>query len=333
MPDPGEPSESVPDPYRVAVVLVPNFSLMAYASTVEPLRAANRQSGRVLYRWRNYSTHGGVVTASNRLDVLTERLDPWVEPRPEMVVVCAGVGGELYRDRELEAALRQLARHGCLMVGVSMGSFILAHAGLLEGHRCTVHWEMLDAFTQAFPHLRVENRLYTIDRTRITCAGGTAAIDLMLELIGRHHGRALAARVADEFVHGQLREADDPQRLDVRYRHGIHHPQLIAAVRIMEETLSYPIPKTEIADRVGLSARQLERLFKQHFGLSPSRFYLRLRLERARRLLRQTPMPVTEVAFACGFETASHFAKCYREMFGVRPSEERRQLEEAYAPA
>ncbi len=325
--------EPPPVPYRVAVVLIPNFSLMAYASTVEPLRAANRQSGRTLYAWRNFSTAGGVVTASNRLDVLTERLDPWAEPRPEMVVVCAGIGGELYRDRELEAALRQLARHGCVMVGVSMGSFVLAHAGLLEGHRCTVHWEMRDAFVQAFPHLQVENRLFTIDRDRITCAGGTAAIDLMLELIGRQHGRGLAARVADEFVHGQLRNADEPQRLDIRHRHGIHHPQLIDAVRLMESTLAYPLPKAEIAARVGISARQLERLFKQHLGLSPSRFYLKLRLERARRLLRQTPMSVTEVAFACGFETASHFARCYREAFGVRPSEERRQFEEEYAVA
>lgn len=324
MTDPAAPAAAADEPWRVAAVLVPNFSLMAYASTIEPLRAANYVTGRQLYSWRNLSSSGGVVTASNHLDVLTEPIAGATDPLPHMVVVCGGIDTDRHRDRHLEAELRRLARGGTVIAAVSTGSFVLARAGLLDGYRCTVHWECMDAFVQAFPQLTVENRLFVIDGPRITCAGASAAIDLMLELLRRRHGETLSAQVAEQFVHGRGREADTAQRLDARYRYGVRHPQLSRAIALMEQTLAFPLPKREIAARVGISARQLERLFKQELGRSPSRFYMALRLERARRLLRQTAMSVTEVAFACGFETASHFAKCYKEAFGERPSRERR---------
>lgn len=312
------------EPWRVAAVLVPNFSLMAYASTIEPLRAANYVAGRELYSWRTLSSSGGVVTSSSGLDVLTEPISQATDPPPQLVVVCGGMDTDRHRDRHLEAELRRLARSGCIVGAVSTGSFVLARAGLLDGFRCTVHWECMDAFAQAFPELRVENRLYVIDGPRITCAGASAAIDLMLEILRRRHGEQLSAQVAEQFVHGRGRDAEAAQRLDARYRYGVRHPQLVRAIALMEQTLAFPLPKREIAGRIGISPRQLERLFKQELGQSPSRFYMALRLQRARRLLRQTPMSVTEVAFACGFETASHFAKCYKEVFGERPSRERR---------
>ncbi len=320
-------------PERVAIVLVPGFSLMAYASTLEPLRAANRIAEAELYAWTSWSMAGGPLRASNEVQVLTEPLDPTVDPVPDLVMVCAGIGGERYRDRHLEAALRLLARRGARIGAVSTGSFILARAGLLEGYRCTVHWEYIEAFERAFPHIEVVRGLYVIDRDRLTCAGGTAPIDLMLELLRRRHGGELAARVTDEFVYGRGREADEPQRLAPAFRHRIHHPALVKAVEIMERNLERPLSTAAVARRTGLSARQLERLFKKHVGRSPARFYLDLRLERARRLLRGSTLSITEVAFACGFETVSHFARCYRARFGLRPSEERREAATAAAAA
>lgn len=314
-------------PYNIGVVLVPGFSLMAFASTFEPLRTANTLSETDLYRWQMLSAEGGLVPASAGLQVMTERIESASPECPNLVVVCAGVGGDKYRSQVLEGALRRFARHGVAIAAVSTASFVLAHAGLLNGRPCTIHWDYMDAFLEAFPELDVRSNLYVIDGDRITCAGGSAALDLMLQLIRQHHGDALAQKVSDQFVHGQLRDPEDQQRQDIRHRYGIVHPLLIQAVGIMEETIEDPVPKFEIARLVGISMRQLERLFKHNIGVSPSRFYLTTRLDRARKLLRHTSMPITEVAFACGFETASHFAKCYRDYFKMRPSDDRQPSE------
>ncbi|MEO1020650.1 MAG: GlxA family transcriptional regulator, partial [Pseudomonadota bacterium] len=302
-------------------------SLMAFASTFEPLRTANTLSDVDLYSWQMLSAEGGLVPASAGLQVMTERTEAATPECPDLVVVCAGVGGDKYRSPALEGALRRFARHGVAIAAVSTGSFILARAGLLNDRPCTIHWDYMDAFVEAFPELDVRSNLFIIDGDRITCAGGSAALDLMLQLIRMHHGDTLAQKVSDQFVHGQVRDAEDQQRQDIRHRYSIVHPLLIQAVGIMEETIEDPVPKSEISRRVGISMRQLERLFKHNIGVSPSRFYLTTRLERARKLLRHTSLPITEVAFASGFETASHFAKCYRDYFNMRPSDDRQPAE------
>jgi transcriptional regulator GlxA family with amidase domain len=211
-----------------------------------------------------------------------------------------------------------------MLGSVSNGGYLLAEAGLLDGYRCTVHWENLEAFSGRYAHAEVTGRLFEIDRDRVTCAGGTAALDMMLHRIAADHGHAIAGAVAEQLVHAGARDADKPQRMDVRQRLGVSHPKLLQAVRLMEQTLDEPLPTAELAKEVGVSPRQLERLFKLHLGCTPSRYYVEARLRRGQALLRQTSMSVLEVALACGFASASHFARSYRAFFGRPPRAERR---------
>ncbi|MEK9752275.1 MAG: GlxA family transcriptional regulator, partial [Rhodospirillaceae bacterium] len=192
-------------------------------------------------------------------------------------------------------------------------------------YRCTIHWENIPAFVEAFPDVEVSSELFTIDRNRYTCAGGTSAIDLMLNLISTQVGAEVAATVSDELMHHRIRDGSEGQRMDLRSRSGIAHPKLLAVVAAMEENIEVPLSCADLAVKVGLSTRQLERLFRTYLGVPPTRYYLRMRLERARFLLRQTSLPIFDVALATGFISASHFSKCFREQFGAPPSGERRR--------
>lgn len=296
---------------------------MAFSSLIEPMRNANLRSGQSLYRWRLLSVRGGPVHASAGVSVDTMPLGSVAQPLPDTLLVCGGLETEHYRDRELEAFLRRLARHGVVVGAVSTGSWLLAHAGLLDDRPCTVHWAYVDAFREAFPELDVQEQIFLHDGERVTCAGGTAALDLMLAIIREDHGAHLANRVSENFIHGFPREAHAGQRMDVHVRLGLQHPSLVRAVEIMENALEQPLAKASVAHQCGVSLRQLERLFKRYLGMSPARFYMQLRLNKARKLLRQTTLPVTEVYLACGFQTGSHFSKCYRDAFACRPSDER----------
>jgi len=308
---------------RVAFLVVPNFSMAAFTATIEPLRLANYTTGSTLYEWEILSRDGGAVTASNGVRVLADR-GIAEAPHLDNVVVCSGIGAHTYNDPALFGWLRRWAREGAHVGAICTGAHILAHAGLLNGYRCTVHWENLESFREQFPDLDVRPELFEIDRDRFTCAGGFAASDMMLNEIGRRHGGEIAAAVSEQFMHERIREGHDNQRLPLQARLRISHPKLIQAIAEMERNVEEALTREEIAERVGLSRRQLERLFRRYLNTSPARYYLRLRLERARLLLSQTTMPVTEIAFACGFTSASHFSKCYRDMFGRTPRDERR---------
>lgn len=306
----------------VAFVLVPRFSMIAFTSAIEPLRVANLVSGKSLYRWRTVAVGGEVVRASNDVPVVPdESLDGERGP-PSAVVVCAGLGVETWRDASLEAWLRRMARRGVPVGGICTGSLVLAQARLLDGYRCTIHWQNMESFAERFPDHDITATLFEVDRDRFTCSGGTAPIDLMLHLIAAEHGRDLAVAVADQMVHS-IRPQADPQRLSLRYRTGIRNAKLLAAIAHMEAHLELQASADDIAEAVGLSTRQLERLFRNHLRKAPSRYYLELRLRRARLLLTQTSMPILQVAVACGFTSASHFARCYRSVFGHAPRLER----------
>jgi transcriptional regulator GlxA family with amidase domain len=219
--------------------------------------------------------------------------------------------------------LRRLDRQGLVIGGVSLGSYLLARAGLLAGYRSTVHWENLAAFAEEFPDLEVTNELFEIDRNRFTCSGGIAALDLMLDLIARQHGRDLAKAVSEQFIQERIRDRHDRQRMALPARLGVRHPKLLEVVRRMEESAEEPIARARLAAGVGLSSRQLERMFRRYLDRTPTRYYLELRLARARLLLLQTELPVLEVALACGFVSASHFSKCYRDVYGCTPRDQR----------
>ena len=302
--------------------LVPKFSMLTFTSGIEPLRSANRLAGQELYAWRLFSENGGAVAASNDIELLTEG-DIEEPGRLDHLIVVAGLNVENYQDKRLFAGLRRLERRGCRIGALSTGSYILARAGLLEGYRCTIHWENLAGFQEVFSHLDITGELYEIDRNRITCSGGTAALDLMLSIIALAHGRDLATQVAEQFIHERIRDQRDQQRMGLRSRLGISHPKLLQVIALMEENLEEPVPRSELARRAGMSTRQLERLFRKYLSRTPTRYYLELRLYRARTLLAQTSMSVLDVALACGFVSASHFSKCYREFFDRTPREER----------
>jgi transcriptional regulator GlxA family with amidase domain len=323
--DPERPATSAAADF--AFVIIPRFSMMAFASAIEPLRIANRLSGRELYGWQVVSVTGGPVRASNGVLMMTDQTlaDVAIRPgrRAPTVVVCSGLGAEHVRDPQLFAWLRRADRTGAAIGALCTGAYLLARAGLLDGHRCTIHWENLPAFREDFPDIPVQADLFEVDRNRLTCSGGTAALDMMLHLIATEHGRELASKVSEQCIVDRIRSSFDHQRMPYRVRHGIHHPKLIGAIELMEANVEEPIDQDTLAGYVGLSRRQLERLFSKHLGRTPAQYYLELRLERARHLLYQTTMPIMDVAFACGFVSASHFSTCYRQMYGKTPRAER----------
>jgi AraC family transcriptional regulator, glycine betaine-responsive activator len=319
-------------PASVGFVLVPNFSMIAFASALEPLRLANRVAGTEIFAWRTYSLDGLPVTASNGVSVAADATYGDLRPSSD-ILVCGGIDIQKFDHGPLIARLRKLAAQGVALGAVCTGPYVLAKAGLLNGYRCTIHWENFDSFREEFPDLKVTQELYEIDRNRFTCAGGTAAIDMMLRLISAKCDPRVPALVTDELIHHRMRESNERQRMELRSRLGVAHPKLLAVVAEMERRLEQPASCTQLARTVSLSPRQLERLFQKYIDSTPTRYYLTIRLERARHLLLQTSIPILSVGIACGFVSASHFSKCYSEHFKRTPSEERKGKRTASVPA
>jgi transcriptional regulator GlxA family with amidase domain len=308
--------------HTIGFLLTPEFSMIAFTSSLEPLRLANRVSGQNLFAWRIYSPDGAPVMASNGVRVEVNGSFADVGPMPE-IIVCAGVDVHRHDHTALMARLRRLSFYGVSLGAVCTGTYILAKAGLLDGFRCTIHWENYNAFREEFPEIEVTQELFEIDRNRFTCAGGTAAIDMMLSLISEKKGSEIAALVTDELIHHRMREANERQRMELRARLGVANTKILTVAELMERHLEEPLSCSALAKRAGLSPRQLERLFRKYVGETPTRYYLGLRLDRARQLLLQTSMPILAVGLACGFVSASHFSSSYSQYFGRTPSEER----------
>jgi len=319
----------VEDNRRIVFFLVENFSMMAFATAIEPLRIANRMLGREFYSWRVASLDGGPVEASNGVAVGTqsslkdERSNLTSSRRPHNVFLCSGIRVEEASDRSLFAYIRENKNSGVTVGGLCTAAFLLAAAGLLNNKRCAIHWENLPGFTEHFPEVDVYADLYEMDGNIWTCAGGTASLDMMLSMIEADLGEDLVNRVCEQALTDRVRNPHDRQRLPLRARLGIQNVKVLSIIEYMEANIAEPLQLIDIADYVGLSRRQIERLFQQHMGRSPARYYLEIRLDRARHLLIQTTMPVVDVAIACGFISASHFSKCYREMYGKSPLQER----------
>jgi transcriptional regulator GlxA family with amidase domain len=312
-------------PYTVGFYLVPEFPMMAFAAAIEPLRAANRLTGERLYDWRLFTRDGSPARPSNGLALAAAGsiLDA---NGMDLMLVCAGTRDAGRGEKDVLQWLRQIARSGAAVGGISLGAYALAHAGLLDGRRCTLHWENLAAFAEQFPRIRTTADIFVIDGDRFTCSGGTAALDMMLELITARDGRALANDVSEQFIHPRIRGARDQQRMAIQSRLGVANEKLAAAIGIMETPTDEASDVWEIAARVSLSPRQLERLFARYLHKSPSRYYLEVRLDRARNLLLETTKPILDIAVACGFASASHFSRCYRMVYGHQPSAERAVL-------
>ncbi|MBA5779350.1 GlxA family transcriptional regulator [Stappia sp. F7233] len=309
--------------HRVALILLDRFSMIAFSSTIEPLRLANRVLGESFYEWKTYSVDGGEVEASNGCRVSVDASMQDLEDA-DITLVCAGIDVErIPLNKELGTKLRKLNARGRTYGAVCTGSYVLARYNLLEGRRCTIHWENLRSFREEFPDVEVTGDIYAIDRNCITCAGGMAALDMMLRMIAIRHGAHLAHEIAEVALYQNIRSGESAQRHDLETRTGIANIKILDAIRIMDMHIEDPLSCQQLALTVNLSPRQLERLFRRHFDCTPGQYYLKLRLETARDLLRRTNRAVLDVAIACGFASTSHFTKCYRERYSCTPTEER----------
>ena len=311
-------AERQPTTYAIGFVLIPRFNMMALTATIEPLRIANYISGQPLYDWEFLSPDGEPVTASNGMALATRPLGR--EARWSAVFVCGSWNSQHYENRDLFGWLRRMERMGVALGAMDIGVYILARAGLLGGHRATIHWYCQRAFAEEFADIAVSEGLDVVDRNRTTIAGGIAGLDAMLDKVRREHGDQLALEVADQVMHHPIREADAPQRHALGGRRQIAHPILRRVIVAMEGNLEEPLPVPELAALAGVSQRRLERLFRKHMGNSAIGYYRMLRLELARVLLTHTSMSIRDVSVACGFASLSHFAKSFAGQFGKRPS-------------
>jgi transcriptional regulator GlxA family with amidase domain len=307
---------------KYAFLTLPNYSLIAVSNAVEPLRMANRVVGQDVYEWSIVSLDGRPVPASSGLELApTIALDKL--GKVDILFVCGGINVRDAVTQPLLTALRRLADRGLALGALCTGGYALARAGLLDNYRATIHWENLQAVREEFPRVRISDQVFSIDRERYTCSGGTAPLDLMLNLIQLKLGARVSQLVSEQFVLERVRNDQDRQYVPLRAQVGVSHRSLIKVAQLMEEHIEKPLSLDKIARATGLSRRQIERLFRRHLNCVPKRYYLEMRLRRARELLLQTAMPIMDITTSCGFQSPPHFSKCYRSHFGHPPSAER----------
>jgi len=300
--------------------LVPGFSAMGFVAAMEPLRVANRLAQRPIFAWRLCSADGLPVEASSGMKVA---VDGPLDEQVSALIVCAGFEPRRGINRSLIAALRRMARRGVALGALDTGAYFLAEAGLIGDQPVTLHWEAVPAFREDYPDVRVTEELFCLGDRLFTCAGGTAAIDMMLERIARRQGPTLARAVSEQFIHSRIRPHEERQRADLAVRIGTRDPRLIAVIAQMEAEIENPLRLEDMAASAGITRRQLERLFMAQFGEGPAAYYRNIRLERARSFLADTSLPLIEVAVATGFASKSALARAYSQKFGRPPGAER----------
>lgn len=307
---------------RFNFVLLEEFTLLSFAAAIETLRIANRMAERDIYTWRFLGEGGESVGCSAGTTFQLD--DDLIElTRDDVIMICGGVNVQAASTKRVVSWLRREARKGVKLAGLCTAAYTMAKAGLLDRKRATIHWENQDSFTEEFPEVELTKSVFVVDGNRITTAGGTSSIDMMLKIIADDHSEDLANAVADQMIYSSIRTDQDTQRLSVPTRIGVRHPKLSQVIQFMEQNIEEPISPSILAQNVGMSTRQLERLFRRYLNRSPKRYYMQLRLQKARNLLMQTDMSVINVALACGFASPSHFSKCYRAQYNTTPYRER----------
>ena len=309
-------------PRRFVFVLLDQFTLLCFATALDSLRIANRMAGKEIYTWTTMA-EGGQDVACSAGTVFRPDHDMVELNRDDTVMIVGGIDVQETTTKKVLGWLRREARKGLVVGGLCTASYTLAKAGLLDGKKATIHWENQDSFGEEFDEVDLTKSVFVVDGNRLTTAGGTSSIDLMLKLIADDHGEELANAVADQLIYSAIRTDQDTQRLSVPTRIGVRHPKLSQVIQMMETNIEEPISPSLLAKDVGMSTRQLERLFRRYLNRSPKRYYMELRLQKARNLLMQTDMSVINVALACGFASPSHFSKCYRAHYETTPYRER----------
>jgi AraC family transcriptional regulator, glycine betaine-responsive activator len=311
-----------------AFMPLPNFTMIAFTNAIEVLRMANYLSGQQLYRWSIISPDGGLVSASNGLAVDTiqaESISQHGSGQPDIVFVCGGIDVQRETTQAHLSTLRRFARSGVALGSLCTGTYALAKSGLLAGYACAIHWENMSALKEEFPDTRFLKELFVIDRDRVTCTGGVAPLDMMLNLIAARVGTARVTQIAEQFIVEHVRDTNAQQRMPLVARLGSANKSLFEVIALMENNIEEPLSREELARLANMSQRQLQRLFREHLGMTPTHYYLTLRLRRARELLLQTDMSIMHITMACGFQSACHFSKSYRDAFGTAPTRERRK--------
>jgi len=309
-------------PNEIGILLTPGFSMLAFFAIIEPIRLANQLIGQPLYRWTTYSGTGGAVRASCGMTVATESC-AGSTCSPSCVFVVAGFDPWPQTDRRLKSWLRNLDRRGTVLGAVDTGAFVLASAGLLDGVATALHWESAVAFTELFPDIPLSDRLFILHPRRWLCPGGSAAVDMMLELLERRHGAGLCAGIESRLLHKRRKDEPPPEH------HAITQPpsqdeDLAHVLQMMETHVEEPIRISTLAERAALSQRSLERKCRHAFGRTPAQVYLDVRLERARQILRHSDLTVRNIAVSCGFTSVPYFCRAYKAHYGIAPGGDRK---------
>ncbi|PSL20480.1 GlxA family transcriptional regulator [Shimia abyssi] len=312
------PIPSVDSVEPIVFALQHNLSMLAFTSAIEPLRMANQLTGQTLYSWTTVSETGANVRCSNGIEIGID--SPLGETPPNArIFVCSGVEPELNSGQKTADWIRLQWRTGRTVGGLCTGAYTLARAGILSGRTFTLHWENIPPFRQHFPDLTPVEQLYAIDERIMTCGGGSAATDLFIKLIFERHGGELARAILNMCLHSVQRSETERQQSSTSATLGTRNEKLLSIIHHFETNLEEDIDLDELTDTLGVSRRQIERLFRTHLNTTPRRFLQDLRLYRARILLAETDMPVIDVAVACGYESAGNFSKRFRERFGISP--------------
>ena len=306
-----------------AFMPLPNFTMIAFTNAVEVLRMANYLSGLPLYKWSIISPQGGPVASSNGLSIDTVPAES--VGQPDIVFACGGVDVQSATTPAHLETLRRFARMGVVLGSLCTGTYALVKSGLMAGYACTIHWENMSALKEEFPSTRFLKELFVVDRDRVTCTGGVAPLDMMLHLIAARVGTARVAQIAEQFVVEHVRDMSALQRMPLVARLGSANKSLFEVISLMESNIEEPLSRDELARLANMSQRQLQRLFHEYLGMTPTHYYLTLRLRRGRELLLQTDMSIMQITMACGFQSACHFSKSYRDAFGNAPTGERRK--------
>jgi transcriptional regulator GlxA family with amidase domain len=307
------------DPLRVTFLVLSGASIMCVASAIDPLRAANRISGRTVFEWSLVSPDGKPPLTSCGLPVaVSGALDP--VRRTHVLVVIAGFGNREQATPSLLAAIRRAARTARACGGVEAGAWLIARAGLLEGRAATTHWEDMEDFAAAFPGSDIRPDRYVIDGPVFTTGGASPTFDLMLHLVRSRLGMAVALDVASVFIYDQAHASSDAQPLVSLGRLDGYDPRLAQAIRLMEASVDHPLTVSAIARRTGVTARSLETIFRRSIGETPGAYYLRLRLGAARRLVLDTRIAMADIAARTGFSSAASFSRAFSRAYGEAPS-------------